>query len=62
MLNVDDLLKIEQVIKDSFYTKNEMDVKFGSLGKNISNLTSSVDGYAKKADTYYQEMAAMRHR
>ena len=38
-----------------------VDARFDELTQNFSDLQSSVDAYAKKADTYFQEMAAMRH-
>ncbi len=38
-----------------------IDTRFDELTQNFSDLQSSVDAYAKKADTYFQEMAAMRH-
>ncbi len=55
-------------IKDFLYkempTKQEMEERFSELPtkQNFSNLQTSVDSYAKKADLYYQEMAVMRHR
>jgi len=38
-----------------------MDTKFDAMHESFSELQSSVDAYAKKADLYFQEMAAMRH-
>lgn len=46
-----------------------LDDKFIDVKKDISelkigfnNLTNAVDAYAKKADTYFQEMVALSHK
>jgi len=62
MLDTQDFKKLMEVLKEFFYSKEEMDIKFEIVNERVSQLTSSVDAYAKKADTYYQEMAVMRHR
>lgn len=36
--------------------------RFDEVREDFSTLQVSVDGYAKKADTYFQEMAAMKNK
>ena len=62
MITTEDLQKLISGLKEFFYSKEEMDVKFDAMNENFNSLRTSVDAYAKKADTYYQEMAVMRHR
>lgn len=57
MLTIEDIQKLIEAEKEVFTTKKD----FARLEQMFSNLQSSVDSYAKKADTYFQEMAAMRH-
>ena len=57
MLTIADIQNLIKAEKEVFTTKDD----FANLEKMFSNLQSSVDGYAKKADTYFQEMTAMRH-
>jgi len=49
---------------DVFPTKEEVVTKkdFEELRKDFSDLQSSVDSYAKKADTYFQEMLVLARR
>lgn len=62
MINPQDFKQFVDVLKEFFHSKEEMDVKFDAMNENFNVLRNSVDLYAKKADTYYQEMAVMRHR
>jgi len=59
MLTEEDIKKLISV----FATRDEVALKsdFDRLREDFSNLQTSVDAYAKKADTYFQEMSAMRH-
>ena len=57
MLTIEDIQNLIKAEKEVFTTKDD----FANLEKMFSNLQSSVDDYAKKADTYFQEMTAMRH-
>jgi len=57
MLTTEDIQNLIKAEKEVFTTKDD----FANLEKMFSNLQSSVDAYAKKADTYFQEMTAMRH-
>jgi prefoldin subunit 5 len=41
---------------------SETNKRLDNLEENFRILQSSVDAYAKKADTYFQEMVALSHR
>ena len=58
MLTKEDLKNLAEI----FATKDHIDKKFDGFREDFSNLQSSVDGYAKKADTYFQEMLTLSHR
>lgn len=60
MLDDKDIQKLTEV----FATREEIATKedLGDLRKDFANLQSSVDSYAKKADTYFQEMVALSHK
>ncbi|MCL5666217.1 MAG: hypothetical protein M1383_00360 [Patescibacteria group bacterium] len=58
MITQDDIKLIIEAEKEVFPTRED----FSDLRKDFHDLQTSVDKYAKKADTYYQEMAVMRHR
>ena len=47
-----------EVFKDTFTTKED----FKDLKSSFSALQTSVDAFAKRADTYYQEMAVLSHK
>lgn len=57
MLTIEDIQKLIEAEKEVFTTKED----FEEIKQLFSNLQTSVDAYAKKADTYFQEMAAMKH-
>lgn len=48
--------KEESVSKDAFESFRE------EVRKSFSDLYSAVDAYAKKADTYFQEMVMLAHK
>lgn len=60
MLTNDDIRKLIEV----FATKEDLKeaVKDLSTKKDVNDLLSAVDAYAKKADTYFQEMVALAHK
>ena len=39
-----------------------IEIQFGDLKKMFRNLQGSVDTYAKRADTYFQEMVMLSHQ
>ncbi|MEK7161301.1 MAG: hypothetical protein AAB729_01270 [Patescibacteria group bacterium] len=47
-----------EVFKGVFTTKED----FKELKDSFSTLTSAVDAFAKRADTYYQEMTVLVHK
>ena len=60
MLTSEDIQKLIEVfaIRDEVATK--LDLK--DLREDFSNLQTSIDAYAKKADTYFQEMLVLAHK
>lgn len=40
----------------------QIDQRFNEMKKDFGNLQGSVDAYAKRADTYFQEMVALSHK
>ena len=39
-----------------------IDKRFDEMKKDFIDLQTSVDSYAKRADTYFQEMVALSHK
>lgn len=60
MLTDEDIKKLIEV----FATREEVATKpdLEELRKDFSDLQTSVDAYAKKADTYFQEMLVLAHK
>ncbi len=60
MLDSEDIKKLIEV----FATREEIATKedFDELRKDFAELQTSVDAYAKKADTYFQEMVLLSHK
>jgi len=60
MLDNEDIQKLMEV----FATKEEIKEMISDLStkEDFNNLQISVDSYAKKADTYFQEMVALSHK
>ncbi len=56
MLNDEDIDKLMKAFGEIFATKQDFQRLEERSQKNFSDLILSVDGYAKKADIYYQEM------
>ncbi len=56
MLNDEDINKLIKAFEGVFATKQEFKSLKEEIQESISDLIVSVDGYAKKADIYYQEM------
>lgn len=55
----DQMTKLFKYMDDKF---SVVDKRFDEMDHKFDQLQSAVDAYAKKADTYYQEMAAMDHK
>lgn len=58
MLTPEDIQNLIQAEKAVFTTKQD----FEELRKDFSALATGVDAYAKKADTYFQEMVMLGHK
>lgn len=60
MLTSDDIRKLIEV----FATKEDLKeaVKDLSTKKDVNDLLNAIDAYAKKADTYFQEMVMLAHK
>jgi uncharacterized coiled-coil DUF342 family protein len=60
MLDDKDIQKLIEVFatRDEVATKQDIE----ELKKDFVNLQTSVDTYAKKADTYFQEMVMLAHK
>ena len=60
MLTNEDVKKLIDV----FATREEVATKLDleDLRKDFSDLQTAVDGYAHKADAYFQEMVALAHK
>lgn len=56
MLTQEDIQKIVEANHKVFATKEDLEVFKEAVLEAISDLQSAVDVYAKKADTYFQEM------
>lgn len=59
MLTNDDIQKIIEANREVFATKEDFESFREEMRKSFSGLQTSVDAYAKKADTYFQEMVAL---
>lgn len=62
MLTDTDIKKIIRANREVFTTKEELAAIEERLIKSFSDLQSAVDVYAKKADTYFQEMLVLAHK
>ena len=62
MLTQDDIVKIIKAQKEVFPSKEEFEGFKEGMRKDFSDLLTSVDSYAQKADTYFQEMVMLSHQ
>lgn len=58
MLTDQDITKLIDAEKSVFATKDDVE----SLRHDFSTLGTSIDAYAKRADTYFSEMVVLTHR
>ena len=58
MLTQEDIKLMEK----AFATKADLEIFKESILEVLSDLQGSVDAYAKKADTYFQEMVMLSHK
>jgi len=62
MLTNEDIQKLIKAQKEVFATREDLDGLKKSLKSDFSDLQTSVDTFAKKADTYFQEMVVLAHK
>ena len=62
MFNDQDIEKLLSAMEVKFPTKVDFENFKDEYHKDFSNLQTSVDTYAKKADTYFQEMVMLSHK
>jgi len=62
MLTDEDIKDIIEAQREVFPTKEEIDIRFEEIRKEFSDLQTSVDAYAKKADAFFQEMVMLSHK
>ncbi len=51
-----------ELLKEIFATKEDLEVFREEVRKSFSDLQTAIDAYAKKADTYFQEMVMLSHK
>lgn len=62
MLTGEDIQKIIEANREVFPAKEEFELFKEEIIKSFSDLQTSVDAYAKKADAYFQEMVMLAHK
>jgi len=62
MLTNEDIQKLIKEQKSVFATKEDLEILKEDLRRDFSVLQTAVDGFAKKADTYFQEMVMLSHK
>jgi predicted ribosome quality control (RQC) complex YloA/Tae2 family protein len=61
MLDDKDITKIIKAMENVFPTKVYLSKELDKIRDDFSDLQTSVDAYAKKADTYFQEMVVLNN-
>ena len=62
MLDDRDIQKIIEANREVFPSKEDFESFKDEIKQSFSDLQTSVDEYAKKADTYFQEMVMLTHK
>ena len=62
MLTEEDIQKIIEANQEIFATKEDFEDFREEIKKSFSDLQSSVDTYAEKADAFFQEMVMLSHQ
>ena len=62
MLTEEDIKKIIEANREVFPSKEDFESFKDEIKQGFSDLQTSVDAYAKKADTYFQEMVMLAHK
>ena len=55
-------IKLEIILREILRIEKQMEAGFADLHQGFNQLQGSVDAYAKKADTYFQEMVMLAHK
>uniref|UniRef100_A0A7C4M0R2 Uncharacterized protein n=1 Tax=candidate division CPR3 bacterium TaxID=2268181 RepID=A0A7C4M0R2_UNCC3 len=61
MLDDKGVIKIIKAMEKVFPTRIDLNKEIDRVRDDFSELQTSVDSYAKKADTYFQEMVVMQN-
>ena len=62
MLDHTDITRIIEAQREVFATKEDFAAFQEDMRKNFSHMVTSIDAYAKKADTYFQEMVVLGYQ
>ncbi len=62
MLTQEDIQKIIEAQREVFATKEDFSSFKDEYKKDFSDMLTAVDGYAKKADGYFQEMLMLSNK
>jgi isopentenyl diphosphate isomerase/L-lactate dehydrogenase-like FMN-dependent dehydrogenase len=62
MITDEDIRKLIEAQEEVFATKEDLERMKTELKVDFSDFQTSVDSYAKKADTYFQEMVMLNHK
>ncbi|OGF82253.1 hypothetical protein A3B18_04050 [Candidatus Giovannonibacteria bacterium RIFCSPLOWO2_01_FULL_46_13] len=62
MLDKSDIKAVIEANGEVFPTKEEFSSFQEEMRKSFSSLLTSIDSYATKADTYFQEMVMLSHK
>ena len=62
MLTDEDIKKIIEANQEIFSTKEDFESFREEMRKSFSDLQTSVDAYAQKADAFFQEMVALSRK
>ena len=54
--------RLDIVLREIFRLEKKMDAGFDGLHNSFNQIQESLDSYAKKADTYFQEMVILSHQ
>jgi len=61
MLPDEDIKRLMGAFQEMFPTKEEFETFRDEMKGDFSNLLTSVDAYAKRADTFFREMVMISH-
>ncbi|MBI4098738.1 MAG: hypothetical protein HY437_01735 [Candidatus Magasanikbacteria bacterium] len=59
MISNEEIKQMVVAFSEVFATREEIVERFDAMHEQFSELQNSVDTYAKKADTYFQEMVML---